>query len=172
MADKPRLASGRSARWAFMEKFEVPYFDKPEINYLTRWRLVQTPWFGFYLHRFDAPDSRPTLHDHPWPFLSIMLRGGYVERRLDPQTLEVDEHHTVRHLNWMPAFGAHSIMRLLRTPTWSLVLVGRRARIWGYVEPYVMEQDQGLMLWQRFDRHPHAAEFDAALAMRREAPHD
>ena len=38
-------------RFAFMGKFEVPYFDEPEVNYLTRWRVVQTPWFSLLLHR-------------------------------------------------------------------------------------------------------------------------
>lgn len=61
----PKLASGRSARWAFMERFEVPNLDDPRQTYLTRWRLIKSPWIGFYLHRMDGPDSRSTLHDHP-----------------------------------------------------------------------------------------------------------
>lgn len=165
-----RLASGRSARWAFLERFEVPDYDHPERNYLTRWRLIQTPWFGVYLHRMDGPDPRATLHDHPWRFVSLVLRGGYVERRLDPLTMEVDEARSVTRANVMPAAGAHAIVRLLRAPTWTLLLVGRRRRTWGYLEHAPgLERAGQAWRWTEFDRHPHAAEFDAALAVRRAA---
>lgn len=171
MAKSPKLASNRSARWAFMEQFEVPNYDRPG-TYLTRIRLVQTPLFGVYLHRFDGPDPRATLHDHPWPFLSLVLRGGYVERRLDLMTMEVDEHHAIRWVNFMPKGGAHAIMRLTRVPTWSLMFVGRRSRIWGYWEQAWKHYEMPPVptdpwTWTQFDRHPHAAEFDAALARRK-----
>jgi hypothetical protein len=157
------LASGRSARWAFNEVFRVPNYDDDGI-YLTRRRLVQTPWGGIYLHRLDGPDPRHTLHDHPWSFVSIVLRGGYVERRLNPSTMTVDESHYVRRVNRVRAFEAHSIMRLLRYPTWTLLLVGPRVRTWGYLD------QQGWCStweWTEFDKHRHAAEFDAAMARRR-----
>lgn len=147
---KVRLASNRSPDWAFMERFEVPNYDT-DGNYLTRWRIVQTPWFAVMIHRFDGPDPRPTLHDHPWPFLSIVLRGGYVERTLTGA-------RCVRHLNHKAATGLHSIRSLLRTPTWTLMLCGKRCRVWGYLD------DDGT--WTRFDEHPHNEEFAAARARR------
>lgn len=158
-----------------METFKVPQYDgDDDDDYLTRLRIVQTPWFGVYLHRFDGPDPRPTLHDHPWRFLSIVLRGGYVERRLDPLDMTVDEDHRVRFVNRMRLCDAHSIMRLTRVPTWTLMLVGRRVRTWGYLEPqpgsnftgYSVEPVPGKWLWTEFDKHLHAREFDAALARR------
>lgn len=160
----PKLASNRSPNWAFMERFEVPDYDHPERIYLTRWRLIQTPWFGIYLHRFDGPDPRPTLHDHPWPFLSIILRGGYDERvRTEPDASGYWETYLrpIRWFNAKSALGLHSIRRLHRNPTWTLMLVGRRQRVWGYLD------DDGT--WTPFDQHPHAAEFDAAMAARKAA---
>lgn len=147
-----------------MEKFEVPNYDGPG-NYLTRWRVIRTPWAAIYVHRFDGPDPRPTLHDHPWNFTSIVLRGGYVERRLNAETLEVDEAHTVRRVNRVRAAEAHSIMRLLRVPTWTLMLVGRRTRTWGYLQ----KAAGPMWAWTPFDKHPHALEFNAAMARRRSA---
>lgn len=156
-----RLANGRVAKWAFMERFEVPDYDKPERNYLTRWRLIQTPWFGLYLHRLDGPDPRVTLHDHPWAFLSIVLRGGYVERRLDPMTMLVNEEHRIRYINRARPGMAHSIRYLLRQPTWTLLFVGARRRTWGYWN------EGSAWLWTEFDKHEHAAEFDHALKARK-----
>lgn len=160
-----RLANNRSARWAFMERFEVPDYDG-DGNYLTRWRIVQTPWFALYLHRFDGPDPRSTLHDHPWNFLAVVLRGGYVERRLNPQTMTVNESHRVRWVNRVRTHDAHAIMRLLRVPTWTLLLVGRRQRTWGYFEPEPHPWSD-VWNWTEFSRHRHADEFDAAMARRR-----
>ncbi len=140
-------------RWALMQPFHVPSFDDPEVDYLTRLRIVQTPWFAVYLHRFGTPDSRPTLHDHPWNFVTIVLRGGYVEHRDYSGT-----GHRVRRVNAHRAEDLHWIDSLDRTPTWTLFLAGRRRREWGYVDP------DGS--WTRFDRHPHAVEFDRAMAAR------
>lgn len=162
MGDRAKLASNRSPRWAFMERVEVPDYDHPERNYLTRWRVVQTPWFGLYLHRLDGPDPRPTLHDHPWPFLSVVLRGGYVERRLNPMTMTVAEDHQIRHVNRARSGMAHSIRYLLRQPTWTLLLVGARRRTWGYWE----ETEPPVWVWVEFDKHYHAREFDKALTAR------
>ena len=150
------MANQRSKRWAFMERFEVPSFDEPDENYLTRLRFIQTPWFGIYLHRFDNPDSRATFHDHPWPFLSVILRGGYVEARPGRGL------RTVRLVNVMRITDVHYIERLLRVPTWSLMFVGRRRRDWGYVRP----TEDGYA-WTRFDIDEHATEFDEAMAARR-----
>lgn len=154
--DQTAMASHRPPRWAFMKRFEVPYLDRPTENYLSRIRVVQTPWFGIYLHRFDNPDSRPTFHDHPWPFVSLILRGGYVEMRPERPP------RTVRRLNVMRVQDAHYIERLLRVPTWSLMLVGRRQRKWGYIRPTV----DGYQ-WTAFDVDIHGKEFDVAMAERR-----
>lgn len=151
--------------WAVWERFEIPNYDKPG-NYLTRWRLIQTPFVSLYIHRLDSPDPRPTLHDHPWSFLSIIIRGGYTERRLNPRTMHVHEARRVRRFNQVRPHDAHAIIRLHRVPTWSVLLVGRRVREWGYLEP---ESVNGVRrwLWTPFHAHRHAREFDRAAARRR-----
>jgi hypothetical protein len=138
-----------------MKRFDVPYYDKPTENYLTRLRVVQTPWFAVYIHRFDNPDSRATFHDHPWPFVSLILRGGYIEVR--PESGE----RTVRRVNIMRLTDCHYIERLLREPTWSLMFVGRRRKKWGYIRPTPTGYT-----WTAFDVDEHAAEFDRALSKR------
>lgn len=163
----PQLASGRSPRWAFMEKFEIPDYDHPERNYLTRWRLIQTPWFGIYLHRMDGPDPRPTLHDHPWGFTSLILRGGYQENRLDTLTRS-QSFRIVQRVNLMRKDDAHYISDLLRVPTWTLVFVGRRVRTWGYLQP---APTMGEWTWTEFTQHRYAKEFDRALEARTRSAH-
>lgn len=160
-----RLAGNRSPRWAFMERFEVPNLDDPTQTYLARLRIIQTPWFAVYLHRMDGPDSRLTLHDHPWNFVSLVLRGGYIERRLDPITMNVHEHRVVRHVNRMRTHDAHAIRSLLRVPTWTLMLVGPRRRTWGYLHRFQLTAWH----WTEYSKHRHAYEFDRAMAARKAA---
>lgn len=154
----------RGTSWAFMEKFEIPDLDHPELNYLTRWRLVQTPWFGIFVHRMDGPDARPTLHDHPYSFVSFVLKGGYREQRLDTRTRD-EFMHDIRHVNVMRRDDAHYIYKLLRVPTWTLLFVGARRRTWGYL--WQSWLDESTWLWSSFDEHPYNLEFEKAMERRK-----
>lgn len=127
-----------SPNWAFMEMFKVPNYDKPDEDYLWRLRIIQTPWFGVYLHKLCGPDPRDTLHNHPWTFVSFILKGGYTEFVPGPYYAQ---SHYVKRVN-VKKFGSkknplssfHWIAELDRTPTWTLVFVGRRKRVWGYLD--------------------------------------
>lgn len=162
-------------RWALVERVDVPDSNNPSELFMVRWRVVQTPWCGLYVHRIDKPDPRETLHDHPWPFTSLVLRGGYQERfglrekgrfgirlggrRRGPITDVMWRMHRWGSVHWMRKTDVHAIVSLRRSPTWTLVLVGRRRPepSWGYVEGSE---------WIPHDQHRHAAELDAALAAR------
>src|SRR6185503_13941469 len=50
-------------------------------DYITRLHVFKTPWFAVCLHWINGPDPEPHLHDHPVSFLSLILKGGYVENR-------------------------------------------------------------------------------------------
>ena len=51
--------------------FVIGPADNP---YLYRWFLLpRNPVANVYLHRFFRDDEDRALHDHPWPFLSIVL---------------------------------------------------------------------------------------------------
>lgn len=126
--DYEQLTSTDGKRWAFFKTFSVPDIDNPGQLYLWRLRIIQTPWFGLYLHRIDSDDGDRPDHDHPWTFLAVTLIGGYVEKSND---IEYERRPWRPH--WHLASYAHSIKRLLRTPTWTLVIVGSRVRDWGFL---------------------------------------
>lgn len=155
-----------SKNWAILERFEVPHFDRDDEMYLTRWRILSTPLFSVFLHRIGTPDSRPTLHDHPWSFVALVLRGGYDEARLNKHTMNVKPRR-VRRLNVMRRDDAHYITRLHGDrPCWTLLFVGARRRNWGYWRP-VNGTSRGAWYWTPFDRDIHASEFDAAMYRRK-----
>lgn len=111
-----------SPRWAFMKRRLIGSADSV---YLDRVYVVQTPWFGIMFHRIFRPDRQRDLHDHPWNFLSFVLRGHYVE-----DTIDGPMH---RHWwNYKRAEDRHSITWVSRSPVWTLVFTGRKRRTWGF----------------------------------------
>jgi hypothetical protein len=139
-----READRRELRWAFMQRQVIKCQDG--LDYLIRWRVVQTPWFAVYLHDLLEPDSARDPHDHPWTFWSVILRGGYVEKiwEQDPQ-LGVGGFHRV--VGWwsrsyrrrwlagsvhkMTMDKAHMI-QFVQPGTRSLIICGPRRRTWGF----------------------------------------
>ena len=121
----------RSARWAFMEGMTIK--DKQGHVYLDRLRLVQTPWFGIFIHAIIGPDPDPDPHDHPWNFWSLILCGGYIEHYYIKQDGRVLSRRWPRwSLRKMAAEGVAHKITSVKKNTWTLVLVGRRQRDWGF----------------------------------------
>lgn len=102
--------------------------------YMTLYPLLRTPWFALILRRIDLPDTTGILHTHGFDFWSLILRGGYVEMR---------ERGPVRKykrgsINKIKANEGHRIMRLERTPTWTLAL---NAKWRGFKMPELVHKD-------------------------------
>lgn len=107
-------------------------------SYLRRRYLVdpRVAPFGVMLHRIDQPDADRWLHDHPWRFVTIPLRGGYTEIRTDG--LKTEERHIGcspdgrgRRLSYLGPSTFHRIERAAPN-TITLVVTGRRRRNWAY----------------------------------------
>ena len=47
-----------------------------------RWNVLSTPWFSIYIHGIYEEDKEQHLHDHPWDFMSMVLKGSYSEQLL------------------------------------------------------------------------------------------
>lgn len=96
-------------------------------TYLYRWILLSTPWFKAYLHRFVADDWSLDLHDHPKRFLSIGLRGSYVEHQPHGRA-------RVYSAPWCRSFPAQHVHRLTLPAgdCWTLVVVFQTVRSWGF----------------------------------------
>jgi len=112
--------------------------------YLLRWFLIpRNPWFNIYLHKFMRDDDDRALHDHPWWFVSIMVRGGYIEFR--------DEGFKVRSapsIAFRRATDRHRV-RLFKDgevnrPCWTIVITGAKKRTWGFWCP------KGFVPWTEF----------------------
>lgn len=115
-------------RW--LDRFPVLVIGRDSTDvYMRRYKLLRTPWFNLYLHEFIRGDVDDCLHDHPWRFWTLILAGGYTEHlwggasRWRPPGTFLYRPATWRH-------------RVTTDGAWSLVLVGRRRRAWGFYTRY------------------------------------
>jgi hypothetical protein len=92
----------------------------------TRYQLAKTPWFNIYLHQLYAPNWHPECHDHPWGFVAVLLRRGYLE-----QVGTKDYRRRVGSVLFRPATFAHNVITPYGT-SWSLIFTTRKSRDWGF----------------------------------------
>ena len=124
--------------------------DEKQLPYLVRFTFLRTPWFQILFHKFLISDD-DCLHDHPWPFITCLLRGGYYEWSvLKEQTPPVDMGNVVAvkvgydgHLHvkrkykagsilYRPATYKHRVELIQGTPAYSMVLTTKPVRPWGF----------------------------------------
>ena len=99
--------------------------------YLRRLRVVSCPWFGIYIHWFEASDD-DSLHDHPWPFLSFILSGGYWEHTPGPDGSLIKCWHPAGAVRVCPARWLHRVEIDPECRPVTLVLRGTQVRRWGF----------------------------------------
>lgn len=95
-------------------------------------------WGNMYLHKFLRSEDFD-LHDHPWPFISLLLKGAY--RELLPQAQS--RMRKAGSLHFFPAKWVHSVQLEPHQTCWTLVIRGRHERAWGYhtVQGWVPARD-------------------------------
>jgi hypothetical protein len=123
---------------------------KGGLLYLVRLRIINTPWFGIYLHDIHEPDADRDPHNHPWSFFSIVLRGHYIERLYKDPSGEPYKWKAQRwdrfSIHRMDQTSAHRIIEAgdgLKT----LILVGPRQSGWGF-----FLGDGSYVPWQEYER--------------------
>lgn len=99
-------------------------------EYITRLHLVKTPWFALCLHWIHKPDPEPYHHDHPVSFLSVILRGGYTEHRIN-HLYEGDPTHNWFNFVRATAGDRHTIT-YVKPHTLTLCFMGPKTREWGF----------------------------------------
>ena len=99
--------------------------------YLVRYYLFlkDRKWFPFnvFLHKFLQGDP-DELHDHPWPYFTLILRGGYWETTPKGKFWRGPGH--------MRISGPKSLHRVELEPdvhAWSLFVPGPKLREWGFI---------------------------------------
>lgn len=93
-----------------------------------RYDLFKCRWFNLYLHRLIAETPHAQCHNHPWAFLTIILKGGYNEYTTSSGWL----WRAPGTVLWRPAKHAHNVTTG-KSGMWSLVITGPKNREWGFL---------------------------------------
>lgn len=117
---------------AYFEKFIRNHLQHKEIGWaeigerFTRYALWRTRWFNIYLHQLYAPNWHPECHDHPWGFIAILIRRGYLER-IGGQ----DHRRRAGSILFRPATSTHNVITPYGT-SWSIIFATKKSREWGF----------------------------------------
>jgi hypothetical protein len=93
--------------------------------------------FNIFLHKFLKSDP-DDLHDHPWPYATLILRGGYYEYVpvFNDQAEVIAEKKLWRGPGHFRISKARSFHRVELKPgvvAWSLFMPGPQQRDWGFL---------------------------------------
>jgi hypothetical protein len=102
-------------------------------------------WFGLSvrLHKIRRPDNDRHLHDHPWSFLSVILRGAYAENLPIYREKYYDEFNkgveyyeyverTVGSAVVRSTWDRHRISTISPGGVWTLFISGKKKQWWGF----------------------------------------
>jgi hypothetical protein len=93
--------------------------------------------FNVFLHKFLKGDP-DDVHDHPWPYCTFILKGGYYE--WIPQfNIDGTKHCEVRkwrgpgHFRFCSSNSYHRIELKEGVTAWTLFMPGPQKRDWGFL---------------------------------------
>ncbi|MGH7487276.1 MAG: hypothetical protein ACREMY_17005 [bacterium] len=153
----------------------TPYFDLP--GYMNRWWVVKPRrWLSFSIrvHQILRSDLDRHIHDHPWSYVTIILRGGYYEvtaiserefwARAFVGGASFEEGGSYYLRKWYGpgsilfrrAQHAHKLIIPDGTTCWTLFMMGPYSQGWGFYTP------EGKVPWREY-LPDEAAAVDAAI---------
>lgn len=124
----------------YMERYWlVPYTYEERVSFWRRpfaW-VLQRFGIAIRIHHILRSDDARAFHDHPWWFLTLILRGGYEEVRPVMQSnLYTGDTHTW-HNPGTVLFRRASDWHRLNVPagrtTWTLFITGKYRNRWGFL---------------------------------------
>lgn len=93
--------------------------------------------FNVFIHKFLKSDP-DDVHDHPWPYATLILKGGYYEwiPQFDNDGKKIAETRHWRGPGHFRICGANSYHRIELDPNitaWSMFMPGPQTRQWGFL---------------------------------------
>jgi hypothetical protein len=123
--DRKRIILDRGSKEPYLERYYLFLKDRNRFP------------FNVFLHKFLKSDP-DDVHDHPWPYATLILKGGYWEwlPQFDSQGLKIGEIAKWRGPGSFRICKATSYHRIELDPTitaWTLFMPGPQRREWGFL---------------------------------------
>lgn len=124
-------------------------------DYLHRYYLFlkDRKWFPFnvVLHKIVRSDD-PIFHDHPWPFMTIVLKGGYYEHtplfnKDGKKFAELTAWRGPGSIITRKAGEYHWLELDEERPATTLFFMGKQQREWGFL----VQTKKNFHKWIRYD---------------------
>ena len=112
---------------------DEPYLERYYLFLKDRQRFP----FNVFLHKFLKSDP-DDVHDHPWPYATVILKGGYWEwipqfNSTGEKFNEVAKWRGPGHFRTCSANSYHRIELDPSVECWTLFMPGPQTRDWGFL---------------------------------------
>lgn len=93
--------------------------------------------FNIFLHKFINSDP-DDVHDHPWPYATLILKGGYWEwipqfNSRGEKVVEIRHWRSPGHFRICSAASFHRIELKEGVECWTLFMPGKQQKPWGFL---------------------------------------
>lgn len=117
---------------------KTPYFHLP--GYMERFWLIPYNRFNVAarVHHILRSDDDRAFHDHPWPYITIILRGGYTEVTpiWDKSGIYKGikrKYHKAGSILFRGAKTWHRLEVTKERTAWTLFITFKKKQSWGFL---------------------------------------
>ena len=122
---RKRIVMDRQANEPYLERYYVFLKDRKYFP------------FNVFIHKFLKSDP-DDVHDHPWPYATLILKGGYWEytpyfNSEGVMTAEMGRWRGPGHFRVCSASSYHRIELDPNVTAWTMFMPGPQTREWGFL---------------------------------------
>jgi len=123
--DRKRIIMDRESKEPYLERYYIFLKDR------------QLFPFNVFLHKFLKSDP-DDVHDHPWPYATLILKGGYYEwiPQFNPDgtlNCEIRKWRGLGHFRICKPESYHRVELKPGVTAWTLFMPGPQRREWGFL---------------------------------------
>lgn len=98
---------------------------RKECPYAYRW-VFNFGLFSIRIHKWLRSDDKRFFHDHPWPFITFVLKGGYID--VSPTGKDTLNRWSIRYRS-----SKHKhYVKIKHGGALTLLITGPQVRNWGF----------------------------------------
>jgi len=121
---RKRIVMDRESNEPYLERYYLFLKDRDKFP------------FNVFLHKFLKSDP-DDVHDHPWPYATLILKGGYYEwvatfNSNGEKVAETRHWRGAGHFRTCSAKSFHRIELDPEVTAWTLFMPGPKQRDWGF----------------------------------------